>query len=90
MSGTNILSRRWAPEILLELASGPKRFNRLLEIPNISDRVLTVRLRDLEVLGLVERHVQIGRPVRVEYTLTDRGRRLIPGLAALQEVSLAS
>jgi DNA-binding HxlR family transcriptional regulator len=84
VTGTQLLWRRWAPEILLALAAGPTRFNRLLEIPGINDRMLTVRLRDLEVSGVVERQVHVERPIRVEYALTDVGRRYV---SPLQEVA---
>jgi DNA-binding HxlR family transcriptional regulator len=87
VTGTQLLWRRWAPEILLALSDGPKRFNRLLEIPGIYDKVLTERLRDFEVSGLITRTVETIRPVRVAYALTDAGSRYIPGLQALQEVA---
>src|SRR5258708_1754644 len=77
MTGTQILWRRWAPEILLALEAGPQRFNRLLTLKRdwlISDRVLTVRLRELEDGGLVTRQVDVGPPVRVSYALTMAGR----------------
>jgi DNA-binding HxlR family transcriptional regulator len=82
-----IITRRWAPEIILALSAAPKRFNRLLEIPGIYDKVLTERLRDLEQFGLVIRTVDIGPPVRVSYSLTDGGQKYIPALRALQEVA---
>jgi DNA-binding HxlR family transcriptional regulator len=86
----SILSRRWGPEILLELAPAPRRFNQLMNALKIADRQVSVRLRELEDLGLVARHVDAGPPVRVTYQLTDAGQRLVPALRALQEVELAS
>ena len=82
-----ILSRRWAPEIILALSAGPKRFNVVLHELNLADRQLSPRLRDLEDLGLVLRHVDPGPPVRVTYSLTAAGQRYVPALRALQEVS---
>jgi DNA-binding HxlR family transcriptional regulator len=59
------------------LLDGPCRFNELLaRVPNISDRLLTERLRELEAEGMVTREVQPGPPVRVVYELTDAGRAL--------------
>lgn len=82
-----ILSLRWAPEVILVLAAGPRRFNRILHALEIQDRQLTPRLRDLEDLGLVQRHVDAGPPVHVTYSLTEAGQRYVPALKALQEVA---
>jgi DNA-binding HxlR family transcriptional regulator len=96
MTGTQLLWRRWTPEIMLALAYGPARFNRLLKLSRpgadwlISDRILSVRLRELEDGGLVTRQVDPGPPVRVTYSLTAAGQRYVPALKALQEVALAS
>jgi len=83
---------RWSAEIILQLADGQKRFNRLLTgIPGISDRVLTCRLGDLEAAGLISRQVMVGPPVRVLYGLTAYGRRFlqpIEQLGALVEPAL--
>lgn len=71
------IGRRWVGAILYVLLDGPCRFNELLtKVPNISDRLLTERLRELEATGMVTRDVQPGPPVRVVYELTDAGRAL--------------
>jgi DNA-binding HxlR family transcriptional regulator len=71
------IGRRWNGAILYVLLDGPCRFNELLaRVPNISDRLLTERLRELEAAGMVTREVQPGPPVRVVYELTDAGRAL--------------
>lgn len=79
------IGRRWNGAILFVLLSGPCRFNELLvRVPNVSDRLLTERLRELETAGLVTRDVQPGPPVRVVYELTEGGRALsdiIEGIA---------
>lgn len=63
--------------VLFFLMKRPHRFNELLAaIPGISDRMLTARLRELEACGLAERRVLPGRPVGVEYALTEAGRDL--------------
>lgn len=86
-----LLSRRWAPEVLLTLGvEGPCRFNRLLGIQSIthgiSDRVLTERLRELEGAGLVMRDVTVERSVTVEYRLTEQGQRYLEPLRALAAI----
>lgn len=71
------IGRRWNGAILYVLLDGPCRFNELLaRVPNISDRLLTERLRELEAAGMVTREVQPGPPVRVVYEMTDAGRAL--------------
>lgn len=81
-----MLGRRWAPSVLRALLVRPHRFNELLHaIPGLSDRLLTERLRDLEQAGLVSRNVLAGRPVQVEYALTEPGRDLSQVIVALRE-----
>jgi DNA-binding HxlR family transcriptional regulator len=71
------IGRRWVGAILYVLLDGPCRFNELLaKVPNLSDRLLTERLRELETAGVVTREVHPGPPVRVVYELTDAGRAL--------------
>jgi len=72
-----LIGRRWTGVILRVLINGPHRFNALLQaVPGLSDRLLSERLRELEMEGLVERHVLPGPPVKVEYELTERGHDL--------------
>lgn len=76
-----LIGRRWTGAIVRTLLSGPRRFNELLAaIPGISDRLLTERLRELEVAGILVRDVNPGSPVRVTYELTESGRQLSPAL----------
>jgi DNA-binding HxlR family transcriptional regulator len=71
------IGRRWVGAIVYVLLDGPCRFNELLaKVPNLSDRLLTERLRELEAAGIVTRDVQPGPPVRVVYALTEAGRAL--------------
>jgi len=71
------IGRRWVGAILFVLLDGPCRFNELLaRVPNLSDRLLTERLRELEAAGMVTRAVHPGPPVKVIYDLTDAGRSL--------------
>jgi len=73
----NILSKRWAGLIIFQLLSGPQRFCAIeSSLPNISGRLLSERLKDLEHEGIVRRDVYPETPVRIEYSLTDKGRAL--------------
>ena len=83
----DLILRRWTTEILLGLDAGPKRFNWLLQdITGISDRILTVRLRELEDAHLVERHVEVSGPIAVYYRLTETALPYISPLQQLQAI----
>jgi DNA-binding HxlR family transcriptional regulator len=70
-----VLGRPWTALILTLLQSGSRRFNEIGEAaPGLGTKVLSVRLKDLEQRGLVQRHVDSGPPVRVSYELTPKGR----------------
>ena len=74
-----ILSKRWTGLIVFSLLSGPQRFNGIETfIPNLSGKVLAERLRELEAEGLVRRDVFPEVPVRIEYSLTEKGKALAP------------
>ena len=85
---STLLSRigdKWTVLVVQTLAEGPKRFNELRrEIPSVSQRMLTLTLRNLERDGLVMRTVTPSIPPRVDYELTELGQSLqkpICGLA---------
>ena len=85
---STLLSRigdKWTVLVVQTLGEGPKRFNELRrEIPSVSQRMLTLTLRNLERDGLVNRTVTPTIPPRVDYELTDLGQSLqvpITGLA---------
>ncbi len=81
----SLLGKRWSGLILRVLMEGPCRFNEILStVDRVSDRVLTERLRELETAGLVKRDVYPESPVRIEYSLTKKGRDLEKALAELQ------
>ena len=90
----NILSRignKWAILVLLTLDSSqvPMRFKAIeMNIPDISQKMLTQTLRDLEADGLVIRQAFAEVPPRVEYTLTDRSRSLMPHIHDLVDWAL--
>ncbi|HYE52147.1 MAG TPA: helix-turn-helix domain-containing protein [Azospirillaceae bacterium] len=82
-----LLGGAWAPNVIWHLAGGPRRFGELrADIPPISARVLSARLRELEARGVVTRTVAPTSPPSVEYALTVLGRELLPALAAIVEV----
>lgn len=74
-----LLGKRWTGLILDSLMGGPRRFCELTaSVEGLSDRVLSDRLRELEVEGIIERIVYPQIPVRVEYRLTEKGSALRP------------
>jgi DNA-binding HxlR family transcriptional regulator len=80
-----LVGKRWTGAILLVLMDGPLRFSEVKQlVPELSDRLLSERLKELEAEGIVERHVSAESPVRVEYGLTDKGRALKPTLRGLK------
>ena len=84
-AAVELIGRRWTGAILAALTDGPLRFAELAHsIPGLSDRLLSQRLKELEEEGLVERAVHSGTPVRVDYTLTEKGSALEPALSELR------
>ena len=72
-----LIGRRWTGAILRALFGGVTRFSDLcLTVPGLSDRMLAERLKELELEGIVQRTVIPDTPVRVEYSLTEKGRDL--------------
>lgn len=79
-----IIGARWSGAILQVMLGGATRFNELASaIPELSGRMLSRRLKELEAEGLVERLVTPETPVRIEYRLTAKGRALAPVVQAL-------
>ncbi|TMC21242.1 MAG: helix-turn-helix transcriptional regulator [Chloroflexi bacterium] len=79
-----ILGKRWTGLLINALMKGPRRFCELTSlVEGLSDRVLSDRLRELEVEGIVQRTVYPQIPVRVEYELTTKGHALKPAIDAL-------
>jgi DNA-binding HxlR family transcriptional regulator len=80
-----LLGKRWTGAIVHALLDGPMRFSELSHaIRQISDRLLSIRLRELERCGIVAREVHEQVPVRVEYELTAKGRALEPAVMAIR------
>jgi DNA-binding HxlR family transcriptional regulator len=80
-----LLGKRWTGAIVHALLGGPMRFSELSHtVPQISDRLLSIRLKELEACGIVTRGVYQGAPVRVEYALTSKGQALEPAVTSLR------
>lgn len=80
---------KWTVLVVSTLGEGPRRFNELRrEIPSVSQRMLTLTLRNLERDGLVSRTVTPSIPPRVDYALTGLGRSLQVPITALSQWAL--
>lgn len=72
-----IIGRRWTGAIIRSLLAGSTRFSDILgTVPELSDRLLSERLKELESEGIVLRTVLPSTPVRIEYRLTEKGQAL--------------
>jgi DNA-binding HxlR family transcriptional regulator len=80
-----LIGKRWTGAIVSVLTEQPMRFAELGKaVPGLSDRLLSRRLRELELEGLVEREVEAGTPTRVVYSLTEKGAALTPAIGELR------
>ena len=80
-----LIGDKWKVLILRDLLPGTKRFGELKKsIGNVTQKVLTAQLRDMEESGLVNRQVYAEVPPRVEYSLTDLGQSLKPILDSMK------
>ena len=80
-----LIGKRWTGAIVSVLLERPLRFSEIAHaVPQLSDRLLSERMKELEARGVVERTVIPGPPVRVEYGLTPMGRDLEPALSELK------
>lgn len=85
---SELIGRRWTGAIIFVLLKARCRFATLRDaIPDITDRMLSERLQELEQEGIVERTVIPDTPVRVEYALTKKGRGLASAVTAIMEWS---
>ena len=84
MHALTVLGNRWKPYILYKLRDQPLRFSEIKQkIPSISERMLILSLKELTAAELIHRKDYQQNPPKVEYSLTDRGKRLQPVLDTL-------
>ncbi|MFC5528529.1 winged helix-turn-helix transcriptional regulator [Cohnella yongneupensis] len=84
-SAAELLGKKWTGLIIRVLLGGPKRFKDIKEqIPDMSDKMLTDRMKELESLGILTRTVYPDMPVRIEYELTEKGRNLEEVILSIQ------
>ncbi len=83
---SELIGRRWTGAIIFVLLASRCRFATLRDaIPDITDRMLSDRLQELEAEGIVERRVIPDMPVRVEYELTKKGRALASAIDSIRD-----
>jgi DNA-binding HxlR family transcriptional regulator len=82
----DVISGKWKGVILFHLLKEPKRFNQLRRLlPDVTQRMLTLQLRELEEDGVVHRQIYQEVPPHVEYSLTEFGHSLEPILVLMVE-----
>jgi len=80
-----LVGKRWVPQVVHAMRQGPQRFSDLREgIGSISDHVLSQRLKELELEGIVTRTVTPSTPVCITYGLAERGEDLARVMSELQ------
>ncbi|PLR84816.1 winged helix-turn-helix transcriptional regulator [Bacillus sp. V33-4] len=83
----SILSQRWTGLIIYQMLSGPQRFCTIESAIGVSGRLLSERLKELENQGIVNREVFPETPVRIEYSLTEKGLSLEPLMREIEKWS---
>jgi DNA-binding HxlR family transcriptional regulator len=82
----DIIGGKWKGVLLYHLIEGTKRFNEFRKLcPNITQRMLTLQLRELERDGIIHRKVYQQVPPKVEYSLTELGMTLVPIIRLMKE-----
>lgn len=81
-----VVGGKWKLLLVMHVSEGTNRFGQLQRaIPAISKQMLTTQLRELEADGIIHREVFAVVPPRVEYTLTDLGRSLLPVVGVVRD-----
>lgn len=81
-----IIAAKWTPQLLYALAQDPRRFCELQKlVGGVNPRTLSARLDELELGGIVEKKTFAEVPPRIEYSLTEKGRDLVPILECMIE-----
>lgn len=83
----SVLSQRWSALILYQLMTGPQRYCTMTEKLGVSGKMLSERLKDLEQQGFVIRNVYPETPVRIEYSLSEKGNSLTPIMKEIENWS---
>jgi DNA-binding HxlR family transcriptional regulator len=82
-----LLSGKWKPEIFRLAVDAPLRFNSLLrQIQGSNKQTLSTALKELEEVGLLEKHTLQQKPLHIEYYLSEKGKSLIPIFKQLEGV----
>jgi DNA-binding HxlR family transcriptional regulator len=82
-----LLSGKWKPEIFRLAVDSPLRFSSLLrQIEGSNKQTLSMALRELEVVGLLQKNVIKEKPLHIEYHLTENGKALIPVFRQLESL----
>ena len=85
-----IISTKWTPLIVRDLARGERRFGELQRsLVGISPKTLTERLKYLEAVAVIERRCYAEVPPRVVYSLTEKGRALLPVIESMRAYGVA-
>lgn len=79
----------WKMPIIWRLKDQTLRYSELKKIPHISDKMLTTQLRELEEDGYVHRQVYAVVPPKTEYSLTDKGRKIVPLIHQIREYGIS-
>lgn len=85
----DIIRGKWKPIILWQLGKGPAALSALQkDIVGIGQKMLLQHLGELQDFGMVQKEQYEGYPLKVEYSLTDKGKRMVKIIAAMQEVGI--
>ena len=84
-----VVSGKWKPQIFRLALEKPVRFNSLLrELPQSNKQSIALALKELEEQGLLEKVIVKQKPLHIEYTLSDKGKSMIPIFRQLEQLSL--
>ena len=87
-NATELLGKKWTGLIIRVLLDGPKRFKEIKEqFPEMSDKMLTDRMKELEHCSIIKPNVYPEMPVRIEYELSEKGQGLEPVIQSIQQWS---
>lgn len=85
LAAVKIIGDKWSPLIINYIRDNPKRFGQLQSETGVNPRTLSSRLIQLEESGIINKKVFSEVPPKSEYSLTDKGRNLLPILTAMED-----